>query len=140
MESFSWPVRVYYEDTDSGGVVYYANYLRFMERARTEWLRRLGIEQDRVREQDGVLFAVTHVDVAYLKPARFNDALQVSVTLTERGRASMSFAQTVSRQDAAHTELCRGRIKIACLDAQRLRPRPIPPYIVTEIQNNGDCS
>ncbi|ALP54019.1 hypothetical protein Tel_13245 [Candidatus Tenderia electrophaga] len=133
METFSWPVRVYYEDTDSGGVVYYANYLRFMERARTEWLRSFGIEQDRVREQDGVLFAVTHVEVAYLRPARFNDCLAVSVTLVGQGRASMRFHQSVVRQDDAHTELCRARIKIACLDAQTLRPRPIPNYINTEI-------
>lgn len=133
MQTFSWPVRVYYEDTDSGGVVYYANYLRFMERARTEWLRQFGIEQDRVRERDGVLFAVTHVDVAYLKPARFNDCLDVSVELVAQGRASMSFDQQVTRRDNDHTQLCRGRIKIACLDAEALRPRPIPKYITTEI-------
>ncbi len=134
METFSWPVRVYYEDTDSGGVVYYANYLRFMERARTEWLRSLGIEQDQVREQDGVIFAVTHVDVDYLKPARFNDSLKVTVKLTARGRASLTFEQQVLRQTADdETELCRGHIKIACLNAERLRPRPIPEYINTEI-------
>jgi acyl-CoA thioester hydrolase len=133
MEIFSWPVRVYYEDTDSGGVVYYANYLRFMERARTEWLRHFGVEQDRVREQDGVLFAVTHVDVAYLKPARFNDSLDISVELVAQGRASMTFNQQVVRRDDDRTVLCRGRIKIACLDAQSLRPRPIPEYIQTEI-------
>lgn len=133
METFRWPVRVYYEDTDSGGVVYYANYLRFMERARTEWLRQFGIEQDKVREQDGVLFAVTHVDVAYLKPARFNDCLAVSVELVAQGRVSMSFDQTVARRDDERLELCRGRIKIACLDAETLRPRPIPEYIKTEI-------
>ncbi len=133
MQTFSWPVRVYYEDTDSGGVVYYANYLRFMERARTEWLRQFGIEQDRLRERDGVLFAVTHVDVAYLKPARFNDCLDVSVELVAQGRASMSFDQQVTRRDNDLTQLCRGRIKIACLDAEALRPRPIPKYITTEI-------
>lgn len=133
MQTFNWPVRVYYEDTDSGGVVYYANYLRFMERARTEWLRHLGVEQDRVREQDGVLFAVVHVDLAYLKPARFNDALSVSVALAEAGRASMTFDQRVLRQDDG-VELCRGRIRIACIDADSLRPRPIPNYI-----KNGVC-
>ncbi len=134
METFSWPVRVYYEDTDSGGVVYYANYLRFMERARTEWLRSLGIEQDQVREQDSVIFAVTHVDVDYLKPARFNDSLKVTVKLTARGRASLTFEQQVLRQTADdEIELCRGHIKIACLNAERLRPRPIPEYINTEI-------
>lgn len=135
METFSWPVRVYYEDTDSGGVVYYANYLRFMERARTEWLRHLGIEQDQVREQDGVIFAVTHVSVDYIKPARFNDSLSVLVKLVARRRASLVFEQQVLRQDAdLQTELCRGQIKIACLDAENLRPRPIPKYIQTEIR------
>ena len=134
METFSWPVRVYYEDTDSGGVVYYANYLRFMERARTEWLRSLSIEQDQMREQEGLIFAVTHVDVAYLKPARFNDSLIVKCKLMALKRASMKFEQQVLCQGAdGQTELSRGQINIACLDAESLRPRPIPKHIYTEI-------
>jgi acyl-CoA thioester hydrolase len=135
METFSWPVRVYYEDTDSGGVVYYANYLRFMERARTEWLRDLGIEQDVVREQDGIIFAVTHASIDYIKPARFNDSLIVLVKPVTCGRASLVFDQQVLRLDAdGQTELCRGQIKIACLDAEKMRPRPIPKYIQAEIR------
>jgi len=134
METFSWPIRVYYEDTDSGGVVYYANYLRFMERARSEWLRSLGVEQDRLIEQEGVIFAVRHVDVSFLKPARFNDQLEVTAKVMTQGRASLSFEQTITRLDAGvKTELCRGQVKIACLDAQSFRPRPIPEFLQTEI-------
>ena len=95
MNGFGWPVRVYYEDTDAGGVVYYANYLRFLERARTEWLRALGFEQDALARDAGVIFAVRRVEVDYLKPARFNDALTVHARIAERGRASLVFAQEV---------------------------------------------
>ncbi len=134
MNIFSWPVRVYYEDTDSGGVVYYANYLRFMERARTEWLRSFGVEQDVLREQ-GVIFAVRHVDVDYIKPARFNDSLDVTVTVAERGRASMTLAQQVLKKNGSETLiLCQGQIKIACLNAEAFRPQAIPKYIQTEIE------
>lgn len=137
MENFSWPVRVYYEDTDSGGVVYYANYLRFMERARTEWLRHLGVEQDRVRDEHGVIFAVRHIAVDYLKPARFNDALSVTVELRELGRASITFGQRVLKQTEETTiELCRGEVKIACIDAEMLRPKPIPEFIKMEIMRD----
>ena len=111
---FSLPLRVYYEDTDSGGVVYYANYLKFMERARTEWLRSLGFEQDELSRRDGILFVVRAARVEYLKPARFNDSLEVSVMLGRRGPASMVFQQEVRR---GHEVLCSGEIKIACLDA-----------------------
>lgn len=138
METFCWPVRVYYEDTDSGGVVYYANYLRFMERARSEWLRSLGVEQDLLIEQEGVLFAVRHVDLDYLKPARFNDQLEVTSRVIEFGRASLSFEQTISRMDAeTNIELCRGQVKIACLGAESFRPRPLPEFLRT-ILKNGD--
>ncbi|MBI5611719.1 MAG: YbgC/FadM family acyl-CoA thioesterase, partial [Gammaproteobacteria bacterium] len=92
---FSISVRVYYEDTDAGGVVYYANYLKFMERARTEWLRGLGFEQDELSRTEGVIFAVRAAQVEYLKPARFNDALEVTVELARRGAASINFKQEV---------------------------------------------
>jgi acyl-CoA thioester hydrolase len=134
METFSWPVRVYYEDTDCGGVVYYANYLRFMERARTEWLRSLGVEQDRLKEQEGILFAVRHVTLDYLKPARFNDHLEVISRVTEHGRASLTFEQTITRLDGeTRTELCCGQVKVACLTADSFRPCPIPEYLRMEI-------
>jgi len=134
--TFLWPVRVYYEDTDSGGVVYYANYLKFMERARTEWLRQRGLEQDRLLEQFGVLFAVTAVSLNYRAPARFNDALLVSAIPRKIGRASLVFSQQIRRDGADHSAsslLCDGEIKVACLDHQSLRPRPIPDTVYAEI-------
>lgn len=123
--TFLWPVRIYYEDTDAGGVVYYANYLKFMERARTEWLRSLGLEQDELIARESVIFAVRSVQVDYLCPARFNEALTVSAEVVEQGRASLTFEQIIRRNDDA-TILCQGRIKIACLDSQSFKPRPLP--------------
>jgi acyl-CoA thioester hydrolase len=134
MTEFIFPIRVYYEDTDSGGVVYYANYLKFMERARTEYLRSLGFEQDEIIASEGVLFAVRSVAVDYLKPARFNQLLNVSAQLAETGKASLLFAQRV---ELAHGDpspvLCTGRVKIACLDARTLRPTAIPSRILREV-------
>ena len=126
------PVRVYYEDTDLAGIVYYANYLKFMERARTEWLRSLGYEQDRLMERDGIIFAVRSVALEYHLPARFNDALEVSASLSQKGRASLTFRQEVRRSGDAQL-LCSGEIRIACLDRQSLRPTPIPKALALEI-------
>ena len=133
MTDFVWPVRVYYEDTDAGGVVFYANYLKFMERARTEWLRSLGFEQDRLRDQEGVLFAVRQVRLDFLRPARFNDALTVSVRVTRRGKASLSFEQQVRSQDDASRVYCSGEGKLACINAEGFRPRPIPQRLLAEM-------
>jgi acyl-CoA thioester hydrolase len=132
MKEFLWPVRVYYEDTDSGGVVYYANYLKFMERGRTEWLRSLGFEQDELREKEGVLFAVRKVGVEFRSPARFNDALQVSVRIISRGKASLGFRQEI-RSAADGRLLCDGEIKVACVDASSFRPIPIPQALLSVI-------
>ena len=140
---FLWPVRVYYEDTDSGGVVYHANYMKFMERARSEWLRSQGFEQDELAERHGVIFAVRAISLRYLLPARFNDLLQVSVSLLRRGRASLDFRQQVLREtgrgtgDPAATVLCSGSVSIACLDSATLRPRRLPQHLLTEIAS--DC-
>ncbi|MDZ7802844.1 tol-pal system-associated acyl-CoA thioesterase [Thiohalophilus sp.] len=125
MNEFLWPVRVYYEDTDAGGVVYYANYLKFMERARTEWLRKLGFEQDELIAQHNVLFAVRRVTVDYRQPARFNEKLVVSARVAEAGKASLTFAQAIYRE-AGNVLLCDGEVKIASLDALTFRPRAIP--------------
>ena len=133
MSEFVWPIRVYYEDTDSGGVVYHANYLRFMERARTEWLRSLGFEQDTLRDAHGVLFAVRSAQLDYLKPAHFNDALEVSAQIIKRGRASLVFAQEVRRVQDGEV-VCRGTIKIASVLADGLRPCPIPESIVARLE------
>ncbi len=127
--TFLWPVQTYYEDTDAGGVVYYANYLKFMERARTEWLRSLGLEQDELIARESVIFAVRSVQVDYLCPARFNEALNVSADVLELGRASLSFEQIIRRNND-ETILCQGRIKIACLDYNSFKPRPLPASLV----------
>ena len=128
MENFEFPVRVYYEDTDAGGVVFYANYLRFMERARTEWLRARGFEQDQLRDEQGVLFAVRRAEVDYIKPARFNDRLVVTAVIAERKRASFSFEQEIRREPDGEI-LCRGRVKVVCVDAERFLPAALPPAI-----------
>lgn len=132
MREFVWPVRVYYEDTDAGGVVYYANYLRFFERARTEWLRTLGFEQDALLRDAGVVFAVRRVEVDYLRPARFNDLLAVQARVAERGRASLVFEQEIRRDGEV---LCRGLVKVACLDAASFRPAPIPQAVLEVLPN-----
>jgi acyl-CoA thioester hydrolase len=130
--TFSWPVRVYYEDTDAGGVVFYANYLKFMERARAEWLRSLGFEQDALREREGVLFAVRHVSLDYLLPCRFNDLLRVTAAITRCGGASLDFRQEVKRE-VDGVLCCRGDVRVACLHAVTLRPNRIPDNLMAEI-------
>ena len=127
---FSIPVRVYYEDTDTGGVVYHSNYLNFMERARTEWLRALGFEQDELLREYGVLFAVSAVSVAFHKPARFNELLAVTVALERRGAASLTLKQEVRRGDDV---LASGEVRIACLDAQRFAPVAIPARVADTV-------
>ncbi len=127
---FIWPVRVYYEDTDSGGVVYHANYLRFMERARTEWLRALGFEQDRLAGEEGIIFAVRSLSIDYRAPARFNDALEVRSSLRELRRASMLFHQRIVRADGPERELCSATVSIACVSTAAMRPAAIPPVIL----------
>jgi acyl-CoA thioester hydrolase len=127
--AFSWPVRVYYEDTDAGGVVFYANYLKFFERARTEWLRSLGFEQDQLREQQSILFVVRSVAVDYLKPAKFNDLLQVSASVNQAKKTTLTFQQTVTHHE---TLLCTANIRIACLNSVSLKPTAIPSSILEQ--------
>ena len=128
--SFNWPVRVYFEDTDSGGIVYYASYLKFMERARTEWLRGHGIDVEELARNDRVLFAVQSLKLDYLQPARLSDTLRVSVVLEKARRASLELWQEVIREDQT---LCAGHLRLACLDADTLRPRKIPDSIFTDL-------
>ena len=128
--NFSIPVRVYYEDTDAGGLVYYANYLKFMERARTEWLRRLGFEQDALSAEEGVIFAVRAVKMDFYKPGRFNDLLQATVNIRRRGGASLTLKQEVQRNS---TTLCEAEVKLACLDVRSLSPRSIPNRVVAQL-------
>lgn len=134
MDEFEWPVRVYYEDTDSGGVVYHSNYLNFMERARTEWLRALGFEQDKIRSEYQLLFAVHSMQLTYKRPARFNDALLIRSRLKKAAGASMLFEQNIYRGEEL---LCEASVRIACLDAESFRPKSIPNSILTEMHSDG---
>jgi len=130
---FVWPIRVYYEDTDAGGVVYYANYLRFLERARTEWLRQLGFEQDTLAGEQGVLFVVRRLAIDYHSPARFNERLQVISILVRTGRASLDFTQTIEREDGA--VICRAQTSVVCVGVEDFRPRAIPQVIRRELND-----
>lgn len=134
LSQFCWPVRVYYEDTDSGGVVYYANYLKFMERARTEFLRSLGYEQDQLRRERGVLFAVHSLHIDYRAPACFNDSLEVTAQAEDIRKTSINFHQRVTRTDG-NALICEGRVRIACVDAANFRPVAIPEELHTELVN-----
>ena len=152
---FSWPVRVYWEDTDAGGVVFYANYLKFFERARTEWLRHLGrrkptgggdaaygptgtsaftddpgLSQQALREQTGAIFIVSHTEMRHLAPARLDDELRITVRLTDCGRASMNFAQQAW---CGSRLLAEGIIRVGCVDASSWRPRRIPDLVLALI-------
>ena len=123
---FSWPIRVYWEDTDGGGVVYHAGYLRFLERARTEWLRSLGIEQEALRRTQDMVFALRSVQMDFLAPARLDDELIATVEVTAVRGASLAFRQSVVRK-ADGAELVRATVRAACLAASTFRPRPLPP-------------
>jgi acyl-CoA thioester hydrolase len=127
---FVWPVRVYYEDTDAGGVVYYANYLKFMERARTEYLRSLGHEQDKLIINEEIIFAVRSVSVDYLKPAHFNQLLQVSAEITDFKKVSLEFHQQITHDSQL---LVTGNVRIACLDVKTLKPKVIPEHLFEQI-------
>ncbi len=133
MSVFEWPVRVYYEDTDAGGVVYNANYLKFLERARTEWLRSLGFSQERLMREAGILFAVRKINIDYLLPARFDDELRVETKVERIGRASLSFCQRILR--GPDTLLSRAQVNVACLDRTEFRPTAIPDLVLEKINN-----
>ncbi|WP_415914691.1 tol-pal system-associated acyl-CoA thioesterase [Paraburkholderia sp. J41] len=123
---FSWPVRVYYEDTDAGGIMFYANYLKFFERARTEWLRACGIDQRQLAEQTGVLFVVRSTALDYRAPARLDDVVTTVSRIEKIGRASVDFMQEAWRDG---TLLAKGGIKVACVDGAAMRPAPIPGHV-----------
>ena len=128
---FRFKLRVYWEDTDAGGVVFFANYLKFFERARTEWLRSLGFSQERLRTDTGTIFIVADTAVRYLGPARLDDELALTVRVTDAGRASMTIVQQAWRGDEL---LAEGSIRIGCVDAGTFRPRRISNDILHKIQ------
>ena len=126
MKVFRWPIRVYYENTDAGGVVYHSDYLKFYERARTEWLRSLGFEQPELRVQDGVIFVVRGMRIEYLQPARFNELLQVESRLVELGRSRFFFEQTLLRGEDL---LNRARVEVVCVTDGSFKPVALPARI-----------
>ena len=131
MSGFSWPARVYWEDTDAGGIVYYANYLRFLERARTEWLRQRGFSQQRLQREEGMLFTVVSLEIEYRAPARLDDELEVSCEPQPQGPATLRFAQRIHRRAAAGARelVVEASVRVACLDAHTLRPRRLPTFL-----------
>jgi acyl-CoA thioester hydrolase len=136
--AFEFPTRVYWEDTDAGGIVFYANYLKFFERARTEWLRSLGIGQQRLREQTGGMFVVTNALLRYHRPARLDDELIVTATLQDHGRASLTIMQQALLKTEQMTErprslLTEGTIRIGWVDAATMRPARIPSTLLEQL-------
>jgi acyl-CoA thioester hydrolase len=130
-QPFGWPLRVYYEDTDLGGVVYYANYLKFMERARTEWLRALGFDMSALARDFQCQFVVSRADVAFRRPARLDDALVATVRLVRRSPARLVLDQRIAR---GPEELVHGTIMLACITTETFRPMPIPPSLVRTLE------
>ena len=131
--SFEFPVRVYWEDTDAGGIVFYANYLKFFERARTEWLRHLGIEQQALRETTGGMFVVVETQLKYHKPAQLDDLLTVNASMLNKGRSSLVITQQAWRQAAQPMLLCEGTIRIGWVQAASLKPDRIPSSILERL-------
>jgi acyl-CoA thioester hydrolase len=126
---FSWAARVYWEDTDGGGIVYYANYLRFLERARTEWLRSLGHSQQELARTPGILFAVAGLSIEYRRPARLDDELLITCEPCRERAASMRFLQRIERVPGGEL-LVEADVRVVCLDARTLRPRRLPDFLV----------
>jgi acyl-CoA thioester hydrolase len=129
--SFSFPVRVYYEDTDMAGIVYYAGYLRFLERGRTEWLRALGIGQFHLAQEAGIAFAVRSLNIEYLKPARLDDMLGVITELESPGRAQVTLRQRIERDGEV---LIEATVRVACIDARKMKPVALPEEIRTKME------
>ena len=141
MSPFRWESRVYWEDTDGGGIVYYANYLRFLERARTEWLRSRGFSQRELAEESGVLFAVVSLNIEYRRPAKLDDELVITCKPVFEGAASIRFAQQIYRgAGAALTKdalLVEASVRVACVDARTLRPKRLPEFLAKAAPVSG---
>jgi acyl-CoA thioester hydrolase len=131
MKEFALPIRIYYEDTDAGGIVYHANYLKFMERARMEWLRKLGFELTDLMQQYNLVIVVRRIAIDYLRPALFNEALDITVQLHKLGKASMTLQQQVVRQGDI---LCMAQVKLAAINVINMRPQPYPTTLFSALQ------
>jgi len=127
MKRFSWPVRVYYEDTDTGGIVYYANYLKFFERARTEWLRSFGLNQDKLAQKEGLIFVVRRASLDFIRPARLDDMLEVTVEPLKLARVYVLQLAQEARRGAQ--VLARAEIQVACLNLGDFKPVAIPQFL-----------
>jgi acyl-CoA thioester hydrolase len=132
MHEYHLAIRVYYEDTDAAGIVYHANYLKYMERSRTEWLRDIGFEQDDLARRHGIAFVVRDAELSFLRPARFNDQLNATCRATRVGHASVEFEQSVA---LSTTVLCSGRIRVGCVDFCAMVPKRMPDEIFERIEN-----
>jgi acyl-CoA thioester hydrolase len=128
--AFEFPIRVYWEDTDAGGIVFYANYLKYFERARTEWLRSLGVNQQALRDASGGMFVVGEAQIKYHRPARLDDELLVTARLLESGRASLTIEQQAFKLGAARELLCEASIRIGWVDAASMKPARIPNNVL----------
>lgn len=129
--AFHWPVRIYYEDTDAGGIVFYANYLKFFERARTEWLRASGVNQQDLADTEGAIFVVKNANIDYHAPAKLDDEVNLTLSIEKLGRASVQFLQQAWRGDVL---LASASVKVGCVDAVTLRPRPLPPATAAKMR------
>ncbi|WP_426107893.1 tol-pal system-associated acyl-CoA thioesterase [Massilia sp. TSP1-1-2] len=129
--AFTWQVRIYYEDTDAGGIVFYANYLKFFERARTEWLRATGVNQQALADSDGAIFVVKNASIDYHAPAKLDDVIDLTLSIQKLGGASIQFLQQAWRGD---TLLASASVKVGCVDARTLRPRPLPPATAAKMR------
>jgi acyl-CoA thioester hydrolase len=132
MKEFNWPVRVYYEDTDAAGVVYHSNYLKYMERARTEWLRAIGFSQQVLREESGNIIVIAELEMKFIKPAKLDDLIEVKSTLIKVTGASFLFDQIIEK---SQEKLCAARVKGVCLDALTFKPQRLPAALKSELSH-----
>ena len=135
LKNFSWPIRVYHEDVDGHGIVYYANYLKFFERARTEMLRSLDLQQDELKNRLGILFVVKSLQIDFIQPVKFNEELTVTADIASIKRASLVFDQKIIKPPKHNLVLCQAMVRIACLDVESYRPKILPAKFL-EIMNN----
>ena len=134
-KEFIWQIRVYYEDTDAGEVVFYANYLKFMERARTEWLRKIGFDHKILKEKYELLFAVKNLTIDYIKPGHLDDLLTVTSELLDSRKASLTFGQNIKNENSEL--LSEAKVKIACINSKTLKASPMPDKLILELTNDN---
>ena len=134
-KEFIWQIRVYYEDTDAGEVIFYANYLKFMERARTEWLRKIGFDHKILKEKYELLFAVKNLTIDYIKPGHLDDLLTVTSELLDSRKVSLTFGQNIKNEN--NELLSEAKVKIACINSKTLKASPMPDKLILELTNDN---